>query len=155
PVRAGEKTSVQKDRERFAKHRALAGFTDGTVAPCLLLRAEGSTATGAASQEALNLVGDARRRVVGLVVNAIDASLKRDPQQHPRWTVDDIRPLADLLEAAQRAGRAVLVASDHGHIPTTELVARVGDGAASGGGARWRPWGGPVDTLADGEIKIA
>jgi hypothetical protein len=151
-LKPGEKTSVSKDPDRFETHRQLRDLCDGNTAPRLLLRAEGSTAGGSASQEALTLVSDPKRRVVGLVVNAIDASLKRDPQQHPRWGVDSIRPLADLLEAAQRAERAILLASDHGHVPT-DLLARVGD--PGGGGARWRPWDGPSDTLAEGELKLA
>lgn len=147
PVAAGDKTSTSKDPERFAAHRALGAL--GEAPPRLLLRAEGSTAGGAVTEEALTLVADTRRRVVGVVINAIDASLKRDPQQHPRWSVDSIRPLADLLDAAQRAGRAVLLASDHGHVPT-DLLERVGNS-----GGRWRAWDGAGDALADGEVKLA
>ncbi len=147
----GDKTSTAKDPDRFEAHRALRELCEGASAPKLLLRAEGSTASGALSEETLTMVGGARR-VVGVVINAIDASLKRDPQQHVRWTVDGIRPLADLLDAAQRAGRAILLASDHGHVPTDGL-ARIG--GAGGGGARWRAWEGPADELADGEVKLA
>lgn len=147
PILAGAATSTQKDPERFEAHRALRELCEAP--PRLLLRAEGHTAGGAASQEALTLVGDVRRRVVGIVVNAIDASLKADPQQHARWDVDSIRPLADLLEAAQQAGRAILFASDHGHVPVREGMLRVE--SASSGGARWR---GEEGALAETELRF-
>lgn len=150
---SGDKKNAAQDPERFEAHRQMRELCEENTTPRLLLRAEGSTAGGAASQEALTLVSDPKRRVVGIVVNAIDASLKRDPQQHSRWDVDAIRPLADLLDAAQSAGRAILLASDHGHVPT-DLLERVGD-SGGGGGARWRPWEGDADMLADGEIQIA
>lgn len=153
PIAAGvATTSTAKDRERFEAHPALAALTAGGLPPRLLLRADAHTAGGTVSQEALTLVGDVRRRVVGIVVNAIDASLKRDPEQHARWDIDSIRPLADLLEAAQQAGRAILLASDHGHVPT-DLLERAD--AAGAEGTRWRSWAGPSDVLAEGELKVS
>ncbi|MEQ9075016.1 MAG: BREX-2 system phosphatase PglZ [Sandaracinaceae bacterium] len=151
-LKAGETRSAAKDPERFAQHRALGELCAADAAPRLRLRAETSTASGSVAQEALTMVADPKQRVVGIVLNAIDASLKRDPQQHPRWDIDAIRPLGDLLDAAQRAGRAILLASDHGHVPT-DLLARVGDSGS--GGARWRPWEGERDELAEGELKLS
>jgi len=149
-MKPGAKTSTSKDPERFEAHRQLRALCGENTMPRLLLRAEGSTAGGAITQEALTLVQSEERRVVGIVVNAIDASLKRDPQQHPRWGVDAIKPLGDLLDAAQRAGRAILLASDHGHVPT-DLLKRID---SSGSPTRWRAWD-DGDQLVDGEIKLS
>lgn len=151
-LQPGDKTSPAADPKRFEAHRQMRALCSETVSPRLLLRAQGSTADGSLTQEALTLIDDGARRVVGIVVNAIDASLKRDPQQHPRWDVGAIKPLADLLDAARRAGRAILLASDHGHIPTTDRLLRVEGGA---GPSRWRPWEGDTDALADGEMKFS
>lgn len=152
PIEPGAATSTAKDRERFESHPALRAVCEGNMVPKLLLRADAHTPGGAVTQEALSLVGDVRRRVVGIVVNAIDASLKRDPEQHARWDVESIRPLADLLEAAQQAGRAILLASDHGHVPS-DLLERVD--APGADSARWRPWGGSSDVLLEGEVKVS
>lgn len=134
PLAPGEPLATSKDPARFEAHRGLLSICEGNVAPRLMLRGEASSASGSATQPAITLVEDPTRPVVGIVLNAIDASLKRDPQQHPTWSVREIRPLRDLLDAARRAGRAVLLASDHGHVPTTELVTRVGEMRE---GARW------------------
>ena len=145
---------TDKDVERWREHRGVGKyFSDGEV-PRLLLRSEGHAADGSASREALGLIGDTSRRVVALVINAIDASLKGDTQTRNRWEVDDIKSLAKILDRAREAGRAVLVASDHGHVPADRLatVAR-SDRSKS----RWRVWpgaGDPGGALAEYEVLI-
>lgn len=58
-----------------------------------------------------------KRVVVGVVLNAIDDSLdKGRPDGRSGWRPTDIRGLPELLDAAWRAGRPVLVTSDHGHV---------------------------------------
>jgi hypothetical protein len=132
----GEATSTQRDPERFAAHAGLRARCAPGDVPRLLLRAESHTQAGAASAEALTLVRDPSRRVVGIVVNAIDAALKRDPQHGAKWTVESILSLGDLLDAAREAGRAILLSSDHGHVPS-DLLRKVGAPGREGG-ARWR-----------------
>jgi hypothetical protein len=102
----------------------------------LLLRSDSQTKSGAASEEALRLVGDPDRRVVAIVVNAIDDALKGNPATRHPWGVDNIASLADLLEKARECGRAVLLAADHGHVPADLLEFK---GSHASGGARWRP----------------
>src|SRR5262249_43665722 len=77
----GTALGTAKDEERFRENKQLHPYCDPSVGPRLLLRGEGHTGDGSASQEALSLIADARRRIVGIVVNAIDASLKGDTQQ--------------------------------------------------------------------------
>ncbi len=105
--------------------------------PCLLLRGEGHNPDGSATNLALQRVADASQRIVAVVINAIDASLKGDAQEHNEWSPADIRSLRDLLDAAADAGRSVLLASDHGHVPGDCLTDTVS--APHSGGARWRP----------------
>ncbi len=106
--------------------------------PKLLLRGESHTGAGGASQEALALVGDETRRVVAVVVNAIDDALKSSHAVRHPWGVDNIASLGALLDKAREAGRSVLLASDHGHVPEDRLsYVATGNGA---GGARWRAW---------------
>ena len=100
PMPNGSILNTQKDDERFRDNKALQPFCDPASGRRLLLRAEGHTGDGSASQEALTLIADPLRGVVGVVVNAIDASLKGDPQEQHDWTVDLIRSLESLLEVA-------------------------------------------------------
>ncbi len=128
----GEQLGTANDPGRFASHRALSERCEN--APRLLLRGEATTAAGDASQAALDLVSSGER-VVGVVVNAIDDQLKAGAQVRVRYGLATIKPIQDLLEAASRAGRAVLLVSDHGHVPGARLESAP---AASAQGSRWR-----------------
>ncbi|WP_437840169.1 BREX-2 system phosphatase PglZ [Sorangium sp. So ce1153] len=145
----GAAWNTAKDVERWAEHREVKKLFAGSTVPRLLLRGEGHTLEGSASPEALSLVADRTRRVVAIVINAIDASLKGDPQQRHAWTVESIKSLPDLLDRAREAGRAVLLASDHGHVPADRLVSK---GSYKDAGARWRPWTSPDEALAPYEV---
>jgi len=149
---SGSTLNTQQDPERFRDNKALQPFCDEALGPKLLLRGEGHTLDGSASSEALSTIAETKRRVVGVVVNAIDASLKSDPQQAHQWTVDSIRSLSALLDAARDAGRSVLLVADHGHVPADRLRTLSAPGQA---GARWRPWLGDGDAIQAGELKFS
>jgi hypothetical protein len=151
PLPHGNKPTTDKDVERWQQHPALRPFFEGRSAPKLMLRGEGHGAEGNLSSAARELVRDSSQRVVAIVVNAIDASLKADSQQRHRWTVDDVKSLAELLEVAKESGRTVLLCSDHGHVPS-DLLKNVGQEA---GGARWRPWVSEADPVEDYEIALS
>ncbi len=152
PMPDGATLNTQKDDERFRDNKALHPFCDPSSGPRLLLRAEGHSGDGSASREALSLIADPQRGVVGIVVNAIDASLKGDSQEQHDWTVDSIRSLEALLEAAREARRTILLVADHGHVPADRLRTLSSPGQ---GGARHRPWLGDADVLQPGELKFS
>lgn len=135
----------------FANHTGLrqAGTAGGP--PRLFHKAalsdDGTTLTGAVRDE---IFGE--RRVVGAVVNAIDDELGGAVQRRHRWTVRDIPLLDAVLEAARNAERAVVLLSDHGHVPERAGTARVA-AAGAGIGDRSRPEAsGPVRA---GEVLAA
>jgi len=132
----GKRLESAKDAERFSGHKELRKVCEGNDLPRLLMRAEGHTASGTASSEAMSLVADRERRVVGILINAIDSSLRSDPQARVRWTCEAIHALPHLLDQARSAGRAVLIAADHGHVPADRMQS-VGTKHKDGGG-RWR-----------------
>jgi hypothetical protein len=74
-------------------------------------------------------------RVVGVVVNAVDDQLRAGPQLRVSYGLDAIRPLKALLDRARFVGRAVLLASDHGHVAGARLQYVAVPGPA---GARYR-----------------
>ena len=145
----GRAEPTDKDPERWAAHAKLRPFVPRGEAPRLLLRAEGHTTSGAVSAEALSLVADSAQRIVGIVINAIDASLKADTQQRMDWTAGHIQSLPELLDAAQAAGRAVLLAADHGHIAADHLESVP---APTDSKSRWRVWKEPGEPLAEYEV---
>lgn len=95
-------------------------------------------------------VGPDGRPVVGVVLNAVDDSLKHGRQSlDPGWRPEDIPGLPQLLDRAASSGRIVVLTSDHGHI--LEHGARLQTDAS--GGARWRVAetpAGPDEVLVSG-----
>lgn len=146
----GKSQNTQDDPKRWKANKDVGRFFDGTDAPPLLLRSEAHTKGGAATTEALTMVGG-ERRVVAVVVNAIDESLKGDPTTRHRWDVDGIGSLRDLLAKAREAGRTVLLTSDHGHVRADRMTTR---GVQSEGGARWRPLASEDEPLAEDEVAL-
>jgi len=94
---------------------------------------------------------DEKRGIVAIVINAIDASLKADVQQVTEWKVDTIKSLQAFLDAAREAGRYVLFASDHGHVPADRLATISSPPEA---GARYRRWRGSADPTQPGELAF-
>ncbi|GAA2369399.1 BREX-2 system phosphatase PglZ [Dactylosporangium salmoneum] len=88
-------------------------------------------------------------RTVAAVVNTIDDALDRSDPAATAWTLETVRLVRHLLDAAR--GRVVVLLSDHGHVvdrgPDGDL--RSATGALS---ARWRPASG--DAPGDGETRI-
>lgn len=98
-----------------------------------------------------------------VVLNTVDDALSKADPGGTDWTISGIQHLAPLLDEAVRAGRTVVLISDHGHVierggPSTPIA---------GAEARWRtPATGPIDpsrevllsgkrVLADGGSIIA
>jgi hypothetical protein len=128
------------EKRNFAAHPALAGVSKPKRMPRLFhkgdLTGEGTGGLADAVREAIR---DPEQRVVGAVLNAVDDFLAKSEQIRPRWSVDQIALLYPILFEANLAGRAVVLASDHGHLleSGTEQL---------GGGTdeRWRPYAEPI-----------
>lgn len=88
--------------------------------------------------------------VVGCVLNTIDDALDRsDPGID--WTADAVSHLRPLLERARRAGRTVVLTSDHGHVVERREGRSISVGPTSSN--RSRPAeGGPAPE--GGEVRI-
>lgn len=133
-----------QDTERavFADHAALRAAAGSTGAPHLLHKAQLKNHDGGGLAEEVRAeIADKRRRVVGVVLNAIDDHLLKGDQARFAWSVDHITPLQDLLSAARDGERAIVVTSDHGHVLEHGLEYRKHED----GGERWRPHQGTVD----------
>jgi hypothetical protein len=90
-------------------------------------------------------------QVVACVLNTIDDALDRsDPGID--WTTDAVSHLRPLLERARRAGRTVVLTSDHGHIVERREGRTLSVGPTSSN--RSRPVAGGVDA-GNGEVRVS
>jgi hypothetical protein len=122
------------ERIGFASHPALLGRSKEGYPPVLFHKASLRDASDAVlSAEVRAEIASSHRRIVGVVVNAVDDLLDKGEQVDTRWTRDSVPVLAALLHEAKVARRLVVVTSDHGHI----LEART-ESRPPGGGERWR-----------------
>jgi PglZ domain len=80
------------------------------------------------------------RRIVAVVVNAVDDHLLKADQVRTRWTLPNVPVMRALLHAAYAARRAVVLTADHGHVLETGSAQLPGADAD-----RWRP--------ADSELR--
>ena len=135
------------EKEGFARHARLREAGAPAAPPLLFHKGDlrEPDAAGVAPAVAA-AVSDLDRRVVGVVVNAVDDHLVKGDQVRVEWTADRIRPVDDLLELCRAAGRAVVLASDHGHVLERDTELRAGDGPE-----RWRAAG---DVPAADEVLI-
>jgi len=152
-VESGIEHSTQKDPERLRANKALAPFFPGTRAPRLFLRADAQTKAGTLANEVLTEIADLEARLVAVVLNTIDDSLKGNPSQRQRWDLTSIAPLRDLLSAARKAGRYVMLASDHGHVKSAGLESL--DGLTKGEGRRWRALQRGKTAIGAHEVSVA
>lgn len=139
---AGELRSGNRDAEKqsFATYPDLVAASRRGYPPLLLHKGDlaeaGSTGLSDAVREAIR---DGNRKVVGVVLNAVDDHLAKSDQLRLAWTVNQFHYLDALLAEARLANRAVVMTSDHGH------VLEAGTKPLAGGeDERWRPFNGDV-----------
>jgi hypothetical protein len=122
------------EKAGFSQHSALVSAGSRSKPPVLFHKAElAGDGSAAVASKVVGAIADDKQRVVGVVINAVDDHLAKGDQIRVDWTVRRIKPLEELLSAASDAGRAVVVVSDHGHIPEQNTVGR-GEESAE----RWR-----------------
>jgi hypothetical protein len=92
-------------------------------------------------------IASPNRRIVGVVINAIDDHLLKGEQLDTRWSRDTIPVLPALLHEAKLSRRLVVITSDHGHVLDSNSVCK-----PSAGGERWRK---AVTAPGDGELRLS
>ena len=136
------------EKTGFAEHPGLLRHCR-SGAPPVLFHKDALQETGEASlaEGVIREIESPRRRVVGVVINAVDDHLLKGDQLDIRWSGDEIKVLPKLLYEARAAGRMVVLATDHGHVLDFQTECRPHEQ-----GDRWRSAG---DAPADDEIQIA
>lgn len=87
--------------------------------------------------------------LVAAVLNTIDDALEKSDPIDRQWSVPDITHLHVLLQSAARAGRTVVLVSDHGHVVDRRQSA---PSSLGGNRARWRY---PDPEPTDQEVAVA
>ena len=124
------------EKQRFATHADLLAVSRPGSPP--LLFHKGDLAEGGAtelSEIVREAMRDGHRKIVGVVINAVDDHLAKSDQLRLSWAIGQLQYLDALLYEAQLAGRAVVVTSDHGHVLETGTKKLAG-----GSEERWRPY---------------
>jgi hypothetical protein len=147
--RPGKLPATIDDPKRWATNRWAQKHSSDDEQPPLLLK-DLATREGGITVDAERLVAS-DRRLVALVINAIDDHLSGSDQIDLQYTAEQIHPLGAILDAAMAAERAVLLISDHGHVPGQPM--RPAGERPRTGGARWRALD-PGDTPAEFEVLL-
>jgi hypothetical protein len=122
------------EKEGFATHPGLHAHCRAGNPPVLFHKATLQEAEDSSlAAEVREAIGSSHRRVVGVIINAVDDHLLKGEQIDTRWTRDEIKVLPALLHEAALARRLVVFVSDHGHILDHRAEGRVYEG-----GERWR-----------------
>jgi hypothetical protein len=105
------------EKKSFTAHVDLLAALRARRPPLLLHKGElveaGATWVSPTERTAIR---DIDRRVVAVVLNAVDDHLSRSAQLRLAWTVRQFQHLDALLYEARLANRAVIVTGDHGHV---------------------------------------
>ncbi|WP_312898987.1 BREX-2 system phosphatase PglZ [Corynebacterium variabile] len=115
----------------------------------------GGADTDRTEDSVTDAVGDVSRYpLVAAVLNTIDDALDKSDPLDRQWSVQDITHLHVLLQAAARAGRTVVLVSDHGHVVDRGTAS---PSARGGNSARWRHADVEVPdhgNVVDGEVLV-
>ena len=131
----------------FASHPGLRPHCRGGHPPVLFHKiALQEAADASLAADVREAIASPQKRVVGVVVNAVDDHLLKGEQLDLRWTRDEIKVLPSLLYEARSARRVVVLLSDHGHLLDQQTEQRPGEG-----GERWRPGDGRP---GEGEVEV-
>lgn len=122
------------EKKGFAEHPALLATCRAKNPPVLFHKASLMDADDASLAAGIrDAISSSHKKVVGVVVNAIDDHLSKGDQLGTRWTRDEIKVLPVLLHEARLARRTVVLLSDHGHILDSGTTQ-----SQNAGSHRWR-----------------
>jgi hypothetical protein len=128
------------EKRGFAAHVGLLASSRRGAPPCLFHKGEMVEAGATGVSDAVRgAIRDGNRKVVGVILNAVDDHLAKSEQLRLVWGVHQFQYLDALLAEAQLANRAIVMTSDHGHI-----VEAGTSSLADGKDERWRACDGDL-----------
>ena len=125
--------TAPNEKSAFSKHPELLEQSPSKKAPELFHKAD-LIVDGGLAVRVRTALGDPKQNIVGIVYNAVDDHLSGPEQLHSNWSLEHLRLLLPLLQAARETGRVLILTADHGHV--LEEASQQIAGADSD---RWRP----------------
>jgi hypothetical protein len=138
----------EEEKSEFSTQSDLVRVSKPGIPPLLFQKSDLKEIAGASlAAELRREIESPNRRVVAVIVNAIDDHLLKGEQVAVPWTLRHIPVLNHLLAAAMESGRLVIMTSDHGHVIDRQTTYR-----SSTGGERFRNCEGEAES---DEIRVA
>lgn len=134
------------EKQAFAAHPLLKRLARKS-APALWHKQD-LTQQGSLSAEVRAAIVGNDHGVLGVVINAIDDQLSSSSQVTVNWSLETVKLLHQVLEAAKESDRAVIITSDHGHVLEHDSAYA---GVENDGGGRYQT---PGTGLRDKEILL-
>jgi len=125
--------TAAQEKPAFCKHPALLEQSSSKKPPVLFHKGD-LMVDGGLAERVRSALSDQAQKIIGVVYNAVDDHLKGPEQLHSNWSLEHLRLLLPLLQAAREAGRVLILTADHGHV--LEEASQQIPGADSD---RWRP----------------
>jgi hypothetical protein len=138
--------AAQQEKSAFSKYPALLAQSSSKKPPELFHKAD-LIVDGGLAERVRAALSDQTRKIVGIVYNAVDDHLSGPEQLHSNWSLEHLRLLLPLLQAAREARRVLILTADHGHV--LEEASHAIPGADSD---RWRSH---ASALTDGEALFS
>lgn len=105
------------EKKAFADHAALKRIASTKFPPALFQKQDlQQSGSGALNSTVRATIASRESRILAAVINAVDDQLSSSSQVAFDWSLDALRILWQVLEAAREAGRVVIMTSDHGHV---------------------------------------
>jgi len=124
--------SASTETRDFKEHPTLRAACNQKCPPLVFHKGDLEGAHGNLSTELESKIADPKHKAVAVVLNAVDDHLEKGEQ----LPLNSISYLTDLCTLAHRAGRVLILTSDHGHV--LERGAELRAPASEPFGARWR-----------------
>jgi hypothetical protein len=109
--------TANDEQAGFSEHPALVAQSRSGYPPILFHKVSlQETDDAVLALDVRKEIASDRRKIVGVVVNAVDDHLLKGDQLDICWSRDEIKVLPALLHEARIARRIVVLLSDHGHV---------------------------------------
>jgi hypothetical protein len=136
------------EKRAFEAHPGLVAASRQQYPPVIFHKADlAETGGRSLAEDVRQAITFVDRRVIAVVLNAVDDHLAKADQVRVRWSLEYVPLVAALLHEARSAGRVVVFVSDHGHLLDDETQME-----RSEYGDRWRAAEGE---LGEGEVLLS
>lgn len=137
------------EKKAFSSHPQLKKLASTKFPPQVFHKQDLSQpGSGSLHSSVRGVIAGTERRVLAVVINAIDDQLSSSSQVKVDWSFETVALLRHVMEAAREAGRVVIITSDHGHVLDHDSVYQQ---SADENGERYHP---VAPGIAPSELEV-